>query len=737
LNLADAFSLTAPQQTLLDQPLESRLFLEGPAGAGKTTAAVAWLEHWLASGAAGDSLLVLAPQRTLLAPYDQVLRQQGLPAGGMPTLLTVGGLAQRMVSLFWPSVSGVFGFGQPDAPPTFLTLETAQYYMAHIVRPLLDERRLFDSVTLERNRLFSQILDNLNKAAVVGFSHLDIGERLKAAWVGEPGQLSVYEDVQFCANLFRQFCLHHNLLDYSLQLELFCTAVWPLEACRRYLSQSYRHLIFDNLEEDMPVAHDLLRLWLPHFTSALLIYDSQAGYRRFLGADPDSAYPLRDLCDRSLSFTENLVSTPAIQAFSSDLAAALTGQRLASRSGEAAPYKILSISGSPLPESENSEPPDPGLAQPRCSVPPRNAIRLKSSRFFPQLLDWVTDTIADLIQNQGVPPGEIVVLSPYLSDSLRFSLAERLAEHSIAVRSHRPSRSLRDEPATQCLLTLAALAHPEWGVCPSRFDVAYALLQAIQELDLVRSQLLSEIVYRIKDDLPVLTSFDNLLPEAQERITYRLGERFERLRLWLEQTRESGEELDHFLSRLFGELLSQPGFGFHTRYDAGQTAANLIESVQKFRWVAGSLLAEQRIPLGQEYLTMVQAGVIAAQYLGGWRLESAEAVLLAPAYTFLMMNHPVEVQFWLDAGSRSWAERLYQPLTHPYVLSRNWPSGRQWSDADELETGQAALLRLATGLLRRCKSSLYLGLTDLNEQGYEQRGSLLSAIQRIFREAAK
>ncbi len=737
MNLADAFSLTASQQTLLDQPVGSRLFLEGPAGTGKTTAAVVWLERWLASGAAGDSLLVLAPQRTLLAPYDLVLRQQGIPAGGMPTLLTVGGLAQRMGGLFWPSVSGLFGFGQPHAPPTFLTLETAQYYMAHIVQPFLDERRLFDSVTLERNRLFSQILDNLNKAAVVGFSYLEIGERLKAAWVGDPGQLRVYEDVQFCANLFRQFCLQHNLLDYSLQLELFCTAIWPQEACRRYLFQSFRHLIFENVEEDMPVAHDLLRLWLPDFTSALLIYDSQAGYRRFLGADPDSAYQLRALCDRSLSFTDNLVSSPAIQAFSSDLAAALfptaalTGQPLAAQSGEVASYKLLSLTGSPLPAAENSEPPDASLArQP-------NLIRLKSSRFFPQLLDWATDTIADLIQGQGIPPDEIVVLSPYLSDSLRFSLAERLAEHGIAARSHRPSRSLRDEPATQCLLTLAALAHPEWGVCPSRFDVAYALVQAIQELDLVRSQLLSEIVYRTKNDLPVLTSFDNLIPEVQERITYRLGERFERLRLWLEQARESGEELDHFLSRLFGELLSQPGFGFHTRYDAGQTAANLIESVQKFRWVAGSLLAEERIPLGQEYLKMVQAGVIAAQYLGGWRLENAEAVLLAPAYTFLMMNRPVAVQFWLDAGNRSWAERLYQPLTHPYVLSRNWQPGRAWTDADELETGRAALLRLATGLLRRCKSSLYLGLTDLNEQGYEQRGSLLSAIQRIFREAAK
>ena len=53
-------------------------------------------------------------------------------------------------------------------------------------------------------------------------------------------------------------------------------------------------------------------------------------------------------------------------------------------------------------------------------------------------------------------------------------------------------------------------------------------------MDLVRAQLLTEIVYHPKGDVPALTSFDRLRPELQERITYRLGERFEHLRLWLE-----------------------------------------------------------------------------------------------------------------------------------------------------------------------------------------------------------
>ena len=134
---------------------------------------------------------------------------------------------------------------------------------------------------------------------------------------------------------------------------------------------------------------------------------------------------------------------------------------------------------------------------------------------------------------------------------------------------------------------------------------------------------------------------------------------------------------------------------------------------------------------------MVQDGVIAAQYLTRWQDTSEPAVLLAPAYTFLLRNEPVEVQCWLNVGSHGWWERLYQPLTHPYVLSRRWPVGKDWTDADEVAARETSLYRLALGLIRRCRREIYLGLSELGEQGYEQQGPLLKAIQRILRERSK
>ncbi len=185
----------------------------------------------MAQGVPGDTILLLTPQRTLATPYYQALRHPGVIAGGMVDVLTLGGLTRRMVELFWPLVSAQAGFSHPDRPPIFLNLETAQYYMARLVRPLFDQG-YFDAVVINRNRLYSQVLDNLNKAAVVGFPHTEIGARLKASWVGEASQLRIYEDAQACAALFRAYCLEHNLLDFSLQVEIFRDLLWPASPCR-------------------------------------------------------------------------------------------------------------------------------------------------------------------------------------------------------------------------------------------------------------------------------------------------------------------------------------------------------------------------------------------------------------------------------------------------------------------------------------------------------------------------
>jgi len=690
-------SLSSSQRKVIQLPTSGKVFLEGPAGSGKTTVGIERMLYLMSSGIPGNSILVFVPQRTLGTPYLDAMNTPGVVAGGIPSIVTISGLAQRMIDLFWPAIAEDAGFSRPETPPTFLTLETAQYYMAHLVRPLLNEG-LFGSVTIERNRIYSQIIDNLNKAAVVGFSYTVIGELLKSAWSGEPGQSRVYEDAQSCATLFREYCLSHNLLDFSLQVEVFWKQLWKSEICREYLTNTYRHLIVENVEEDVPVTHDLVSEWLSQSESALVIYDSEAGYRRFLGADPIGAYRLKKLCLEKIVFSDTYVTSPEIQSLTAHLKNALLHK-----------------------------------STPLSKINPRLALFFETHTYYPQMLDRITNEIAFLINDDGVSPKDIVVLAPFLSDSLRFSIINRLELKQIPVKTHRPSRSLREEPATLCLLTLGSIAHPEWDFIPSKIDVAHSLMQAIDGLDLIRAKILTEIVYRVRDGTPRLSAFEQIIPSTQERISFALGEKYDHLRLWLDEYHQSNpDDLDHFISMLFGEVLSQPGYGFHFNYDMGQVTANLVESIRKFRKVTGESLIGAGIPLGKEYIEMVHNGVIAAQYIPSWQAQEEDAVFIAPAYTFLINNYPVDIQFWLDVGNRSWAERLYQPLTHPYVLSRNWREKKSWTDVEEVEIGDHVLFTIVLGLLNRCRRRIYLGLSEFNEQGYEQRGPLLQAFHRVL-----
>jgi hypothetical protein len=695
----DITSFTPEQHAIINCPPTGAIFVHGPAGSGKTSAAVARLQRLIESGIAPEQILILVPQRTMAFPYYTALQQPGLPPGGQASVVTFGGLGQRLVELFWLQVAALAGFSFPNRPPTFLTLETAQYYLARLVTPLIEEQGYFETIRLERNRMLSQVLDNLNKAAAVGFSHLEIGERLKDSWIGDASQHLVYDQAQDCANRFRQFCLENNLLDFSLQLEVFTRYLWNSFICRRYMTQAYRHLIFDNVEEDVPVVHDIVRAWLPSFESALLIYDTGGGYRLFLGADPISGLTLRDACQEEIILEGSQVTSPAIETVRQAFSDAIQ-RRL------------------------------PDTLDPQIS----SAFQYTGYRFIPEMADGVVQKVTGLVLEQGIPPGQIAILAPFMSDSLRFTLMNRLDKAGIPVHSHRPSRSLRDEPATACLLTLARLAHPTWDLLrTNHYDLRFALMQCIDGLDMVRADLLARIVFQRNRPEAPLNSFDQIQPEKQERITFSFGERYEHLRVWLlEYMAGEAVDLDIFLSRLFGEILSQPGFGFHHNFDAATVTARLIESIQKFR---RGIAAYTTIPAasGQEYIRMVEQGVVAAQYLQSWREFPEDAVFLAPAYTFLMSNRAVDVQFWLDAGSQGWWERLYQPLTHPYVLSRRWQRGVHWTDAFENETNLANMERLISGLLLRCRRQITICTSGYSEQGDNQRGALLQAMQGILR----
>jgi hypothetical protein len=695
-------------------------FLTGPAGTGKTTQAVEHLHNLLAQGVPAHTILVLLPQLTLAQPYRLVQKEPSLPVAGAVDILTLNGLATRTIDLFWPLAAVSGGFGQPHSPPVFLDIEQSQFYLRQAIDPLLKDIYFNAgdvSIVIPLPRLMGQILDNLNKAALRRLPHIHVSKHLAAAQMLDPGARVALEQTQVCMNRFREFCLARNVLDFSLRVDTFAEYLWPVAGVQQYLTGKYRHLIVDNVEEDTPFAHTVLRQWLPQAESALVVNDEDAGYRIFLGANWRTAEQLASLADMVTPLRRSVTAPSGMLAFGQEMADLLE-------------YRPTGLSDEAMTTPDAPRPEAPDL---------QSVVTFERQRFYSEMLAWVTTQVANLVR-QGTPPGQIVVLAPFVSDALRFAFADRLSRLGLRTRSYRPSRPLSQEPPVKTMLTLARLA---FGMTPDRLDVMAALTGAIAGLDLVRASLLTQIVYRpaLPDVGLPLTPFADLEGDACIRISMQAGERFDRLRDWLLAVQSEPEPppLDHFWTQLFGELLSQPEYRFHNQLDAGGLITDLIESARQFRHVAEQAspeIAADVRQLNRVYLQTVQDGLVAAQSVRRWEQldePEEEAVLITPATTFLINNRPVDYQFWLDAGSSGWWERIAQPLTHPYVLAADWPEGRVWNDTDEAIAQRDRLARLLLGLTRRCRKHIFISYAEIGEQGYEQRGQLLVTLQRLLR----
>ena len=689
-------SPTATQEKSADFNAYPFLFLHGPASSGKTSAALLRLQNILTtqSDNSGKTVLVLLPQKSLAMPYQDLLKEIHQSQGESVSIQTMSSLVRRMISLFWPVIASHQLFKHPYEAPRFLTLETSQFYMAQIVETMIDQGR-FDNVTLPPFRLFSQIIDNLNKSALIGFSHTEIGQRLSSAFIGDSTRQNVFSDVQDAVNQFRALCFDKNLVDYSLQVELFCQVLWPNQTFQKYISNQYAHLIYDNSEEDPPYVHDVISQWLPSFESALIIYDNLAGYRSFLGADPRSAYAIKNHCQESLFTNENLVSSEPLQELKRCF------------------------------QDLKSCQPSPELINQTVVFP------TKRLRFFPELLDELTQQIENLRASPDGKEKKIAILAPYVSDSLRFSLKHKLESLGLQVSVQKPSSPLTQDPVIKTLIILSKFAHPTWEMKVSFLNAAIALTNSIDGFDLNRAHIL-------------LGNFDpenlylDALPEPikSDRIASELLERYRRLRDWLLST-DPAEPLGSFLSRLFGEVLSRPGFRFDNDVQAGISTAMLMESYQKFTLsLDGTTQSDQKLA-SQAFIDSVDSGLIAASYLSEWQSQPGDDILIAPVMSYLMRNEPVDYQFWLNIGSKGWYERLEQPLTHPIVLSRHWQEGKQWTADDEVSYNQANLLRILSGLLLRCKIKVFALTSDYNEAGVEERGQLLTLFQNLFRKVIR
>ena len=703
-----------------------RLYIEGAFGTGKTDLGLMRLQ-WAMQEVQGHGQTV-----TLLVPSRYALRRlrQRL-AGTMPIahspfrLITFAGLMMDAVALAWPALAEKAGYPDPVPTPRFLNLESAQ----HLLAPEVQERAIhgqFEAATRHHspgnNRLLSQLVDNLSKAAMYGYSLEEAYIRLARSVAPgrfQEGRLEALRTALRVSRKFRRNCLRQNLVSIDLLYELFLLLLQDEPLTESLLLDRCRHLIAFECEELDHACHQFLGKIIPRTDSSLCLADPSGGFRYFLGAHPKGLPRLAEVSDRAFTLTDPPDSGRAV------MAQRITRGIFGADSRMPGPGRV----GTSV-EVVRSSPLD------ACCGTMQEYFDISHHDHFADTLTWTADTVAALVQEGGLPPKQVVILAPVVGNALRFTLEQKLRRRSLEMFTHRPSRMLKDEPAVQALLALTCLAHPHWRLPVDPVAKRIVLQMSMRDLEGWRAHSLAQVwTDRYQ---PFLSYPANL----QDRIGARFGVRFDVLRSWLRDyhNEERYESLDVFLARLHDELLASPGFSFGQDADSTRIAHQLMRSAHRFRLLLEEIGHQEDAlenpfllqgEIGKIYVELVRAGLIGSLHLSD-DTPPPQAVVLASAYNFILQGYRVEHQFWLDVNHQSWGHRMHQPLTHPHVLEPSWNAVQAWGDADEDRVSQMKIWRFLVGLLRRTGRKVHVAVSTFGETGHDSKGPLVRALNSML-----
>ena len=684
--------LTPLQQAAIGS--DGTVFIYGRAGTGKTTVLRERLSQLLSAGNPAYTVLVLVADPEQRNAFRTFIEQSDLKSFSDLKLMHFNQLAREMVILFWPLVAREAGFASGFTPPTFLGYDLAQLLMWNTITPMVD-RGAFADLRRRPQQIVSQLLDTLNRSALNRLDILQATERQVRSWSGEADHVRNLRQAMEGANTFRKHCLDNNLLDLSLTIDVFNNQVLAHPEFSRYFSERYQHVLVDNVEEQTPAGQHFVAELMKTTKSATIVYDADGGYRRFLAADPFGAQKFRLLASRVFDFEEGFAGSRHLRQTAQLLDNTFNGR----------------------------------LSEEKPELPEGVVLDIVQSRYRREMINTLAERLAAMLKaDPDLKTSDIAIIVPYLDGALRYTLVRALAEVGIPMNIVRRRASPREEPRVRAWLTWVALAHPDWGILPTEYDIAEALALSIQGLDPTRAALLAGAAY--PPSVGTLVSAENLPPDLTERLSPDVIQLYEHLRLWI--ANNGGQHaLDQFIYRLFTDLLAQRDFQPEPDLAAAGVIEWLVKTATRLVEAAEALGLENSADIGRAFLTCINKGLVTSEPPEMGDPPDPDGVLISTIYGYLIRGQPVKIQVWLETAASGWWDIPRQPLSNAFVLAPSWEEDRQWTLSEEINIRNQLLTRIVYGLTARVTDGIILATSDLDRRGQRQDGPLWRAFELL------
>ncbi|MDB5099190.1 MAG: hypothetical protein JWM80_3611 [Cyanobacteria bacterium RYN_339] len=638
---------------------------------------------------------------------------------------------QQELRLWWGlALEGLAGLGAPVPEahqPVFAAIDLAQYLLGHFTA----HRR--EAGLLERARSAPhfqsvQLLDALGRGVENGLA-LGEGPALPATRdrLGRPvaapclalagaiaarldaGGTALAEEAGEAIALYVDGMLRAGVLDHALQLEVFASALWPHPQYREHLKARFRHVLVEHLDEQPPrlqaVLHELLADGVQGCFS--LQRDPQSelfmgGLREYVGADPRGAWEMATNLTHVVPVAEG-----------------------------AAPF-------APLGRALLRE-----LTSPRSTVPeavdlPPGAVELRLDHYSPaEMLQAAAERLVALLATNTVLPRHVALISPTLSPLLIWSLRQKLGDLGVPLYVFAGTNRLRDYRPVRVLLTLAKLAHPAWGLAPTRYELL-ELLELCTGLNPLKLGRLAPRLFpdgKLAEPAMVLAAVPELKPAALKRYAALAG--------WLEQ-QSARLPLPTFFQSAFAHVYARARAPHGMDATADEVfmreisqIGQLIELSERFEAVDRRVEHADAAAWAQRFFAFLDDSPIAERPFFQREPHQNAVMLSTPSQLaergFQGVDDELRCLFLLDIGSEGWWKRDRRELTNGRVLSRRWRGGPYDPDTERADMDEKlGRVLLACSLKARERLMIYGCLTD--EEGRENQGELPYVLNALLAE---
>jgi len=670
-------------------------WITGDARTGKTTQLVEAFQQWLETEPSSAAIIFAANHSTRQQLTQQLTRAIG---SRYPVVVkTPLGFVEDEVNLFSP-----LWWENLNLKPQFplrLRSETEQDLALRLWHDVL----LAQGVANDRaeTRLVRIMLDILQLAGASGtpLSELPmlLSTRLspeEKAALSEIDEDGIFEVMTQLIRQWRDWCLERGFLTYGLIYYLYSQVLLPHPTYQDHLKRRYGAIFADDVDDYPAIALDLAKRLLQNNATAWFTFNPSGKVRFGLGADPDTWENLAQQC-------EVISLAPSTQAMKQERPADSIPVIL-EKITDASNFTMLPDSIQHLPHFSRS-----------------------------QMLRTTAETIIAAIKAKKATPEDIAIIAPGLDEIARYTLITLFTDAGIAVSPLNEQRPLMSSAYVRALLTLVCLVYPDLGRWLDNSAIAEMLVvltkHSVHKIDPVRAGLIADYCYQADPSSPRLLDIKTF--PRWDRIGYQAQTAYDQLRDWIQQQQTSRETID--LVDFFNQGIQQflwKGNNLAVAELASlreltETAQHYLEVQKRSQEQAETSFLEQHfIP---PFIQLIKQGTITANPypLPNFNQSSPVGITLSNIFQYRSQRTTHRWQFWLDVASPLWLKQGAANLFASGVFLRN---NHQQSNPER--QAEEHLQRILKDLLNRSQERVYLCQSDLDINGTEQNGILLSLV---------